>query len=97
MIYKKYENGLDFLIPSSAVGFTPAPSTINFPAMNITRFNNAFTKVGGEAPSGTYWTATECKDGTEYKQATVTITGNKFQLNLKAKTSTAKIRPFIQF
>ena len=97
-IYKKYENGLDFLIPSSAVGFTtPAPSTINFPAMNITRFNNAFTKVGGEAPSGTYWTATECKDGTEYKQATVTITGNKFQLNLKPKTSTAKIRPFIQF
>ena len=96
-IFRKYESGPDFLIPSSAVGFTPAPSTINFPAMNITRFNNAFTKEGGTPPSGTYWTSSECKDGTEYKQATVTISGGKYHLGLKSKTETAKIRPFIQF
>ena len=65
--------------------------------MNITLFNQAFTKVGGTPPSGTYWTSLECKDGTEYKQATVTISGNKLQLDLKPKTSTAKIRPFISF
>ena len=95
--YMKYQMvHLGFLIPSGATGFTPAPSTINFPTMDIARFNNAFTKVGGKAPSGTYWTATECKDGTEYKQATVTITGNKFHLDLKPKTSTAKVRPFFQ-
>ena len=74
---------------------TPAPSSIVFPSLDMTRFNQAFTKVGGTPPSGTYWTATECQDGTEYKQATVTITGNKFHLDLKPKTSTAKIRPLI--
>ena len=83
-----------FLIPSGATGFTP---TINFPAMDMTYFNNAFTKEGGTPPSGTYWTSSECKDGTEYKQATITISGGKYHLGLKAKTETAKIRPFIQF
>ena len=83
-----------FLIPSGATGFTP---TINFPAMDMTYFNNAFTKEGGTPPSGTYWTSSECKDGTEYKQATVTISGGKYHLGLKSKTETAKIRPFIMF
>ena len=99
--FKKFTaaGGFRYFIPSNAAptGFTPAPSTIDIPAMNITLFNQAFTKVGGTPPSGTYWTSLECKDGTEYKQATVTISGNKLQLDLKPKTSTAKIRPFISF
>ena len=88
-----------FLSPSgaAATGFTPAPSTINFPAMDMTRFNDAFTKVGGTPPSGTYWTSTECKDGTEYKMATIEISGGKFHLDIKPKTSTAKVRPFITY
>jgi len=99
--YKQYRlTSFKFIVPSSAAstGFTtPAPSSIDFPSLDITYFNNAFTNEGGEAPSGTYWTATECKDGAEYKQATVTISGGKYHLGLKSKTETAKIRPFIQF
>ena len=97
--YRELEKGgFVYLIPSDAAtgSFTPAPSTINFPAMDMTRFNNAFTKVGGTPPSGTYWTSTECKDGTEYKMATITISSDgKFHLGLKSKTETAKVRPFI--
>ena len=63
----------------------------------MTRFNDAFTKVGGTPPSGTYWTSTECKDGTEYKMATIEISGGKFHLGLKSKTETAKVRPFISY
>lgn len=96
---KFYIDRFRFLIPSdaAATGFTPEPSTINFPAMDMTRFNDAFIKVGGTPPSGTYWTGTECKDGTEYKMATVTISGGKFHLDIKPKTSTAKMRPFIVY
>ena len=99
-IFNQYRtNVFRFLIPSgaAATGFTPAPSTINFPAMDMTYFNNAFTKEHGTPLSGTYWTCSECKDGTEYKQATVTISGGKYHLGLKSKTGTAKIRPFISF
>lgn len=98
-LYSRNNGTYKFLIPSSAAatGFTPAPSTINFPAMDMTRFNNAFTKVGGTPPSGTYWINTECKDGTEYKQATITISGGKYHLGLKSKTETAKIRPFTSY
>ena len=88
----------NFLSPSgaAAIGFTPAPSSVNFPAMDMTRFNDAFTKVGGTPPSGTYWINAECKDGTEYKMATITISSDgKFHLGLKSKTETAKVRPFI--
>ena len=97
--YSRNNTAYKFLIPSgaAATGFTPAPSTINFPAMDMTRFNNAFTKVGGTPPSGTYWINTECKDGTEYKQATITISGGKYHLGLKSKTETAKIRPFTHY
>ena len=100
--YKTYFNSGDkyqFLSPSgaAATGFTPAPSSVNFPAMIMTRFNDAFTKVGGTPPSGTYWTRTECKDGTEYKMATIEISGGKFHLDIKPKTSTAKVRPFIKY
>ena len=98
-LYGRNNGTYKFLIPSgaAATGFTPAPSTINFPAMDMTRFNAAFTKVGGTPPSGTYWMSTECKDGTEYKQATITISGGKYHLGLKSKTETAKIRPFIYY
>ena len=99
--YKIYVSNYDygFLIPSSAAttGFTPAPASVNFPAMDMTRFNDAFTKVGGTPPSGTYWTNQECKVGTEYKMATIEISGGKFHLDLKSKTETAKIRPFIAY
>ena len=96
--FKKFwgPQSFSYLTPSGAAvtGFTPAPSTINFPAMDMTRFNQAFTKVGGTPPSGTYWTSTECKDGSEYKQVTITISSDgKFHLGLKSKTETAKVRP----
>ena len=88
-----------FFAPSgaAAMGFSPAPSTVNSPAMDMARFNNAFTKEGGTPPSGTYWTYMECKDGTEYKMATIEISGGKFHLGLKSKTETAKVRPFIYY
>ncbi len=98
-LYSRNSTTYKFLIPSgaAATGFTPAPSTINFPAMDMTHFNAAFKKVHGTVPSGTYWISTECKDGTEYKQATITISGGKYHLGLKSKTETAKIRPFIYY
>ena len=91
------EKGYAFFAPSgaAATGFSPAPSTANFPAMDMARFNNAFTKEHGTAPSGTYWTGMECKVGSEYKMATIEISGGKFHLGLKSKTETAKVRPII--
>lgn len=88
-----------FLIPesASATDFTPSPSSINFPQMDMTRFNAAFTKVGGDPMMGTYWTNTECKDGSEYKQVVVNVGGSRYSISLAPKNSTAKIRPFIQF
>ena len=100
--YVSYEvsgKGYAFFAPSgaAATGFSPAPSTANFPAMDMARFNNAFTKEGGTPPSGMYWTYMECKDGTEYKMATIEISGGKFHLGLKSKTETAKVRPVIYY
>ena len=100
--YLSYSNsvkGYAFFAPSgaAATGFTPAPSTANFPAMDMTRFNRAFTNVGGTPPSGTYWTYMECKDGAEYKMATIEISGGKLHLGLKSKTETAKVRPIIYY
>ena len=94
-----WNSGYAFFAPSgaAATGFSPAPSTANFPAMDMARFNNAFTKEGGTPPSGTYWTYMECKDGTEYKMATIEISGGKFHLGLKYKTETAKIRQVILY
>ena len=88
-----------FFAPSgaAATGFSPAPSTANFPAMDMARFNNAFTKEGGTPPSGTYWTGMECKVGSEYKMATIEVSGGKFHLGLKSKTETAKVRPIIYY
>ena len=100
--YLSYSNsvkGYAFFAPSgaAATGFTPAPSTANFPAMDMTRFNRAFTNVGGTPPSGTYWTYMECKDGAEYKMAMIEISGGKLHLGLKSKTETAKVRPVITY
>ena len=93
------DGGYTSFAPSgaAATGFSPAPSTANFPAMDMTRFSRAFTNVGGTPPSGTYWTYMECKDGTEYKMATIEISGGKFHLGLKSKTETAKVRPVITY
>ena len=89
-----------FVLPDRGTytpGFPYAASTINFPDIDITRFNQAFTKVGGTPPSGTYWTNSEIKEGTEYKMATITFSGNKIHLDFKSKTETAKVRPFMQY
>lgn len=88
-----------FLIPesASATDFTPSPSSINFPQMDMTRFNAAFTRVGGDPMMGTYWTNTECKDGSEYKQVVVNVGGSNYSISLASKNSTAKIRPIIKF
>ena len=88
-----------FLIPegASATGFDPSPSTINFPMMDDSRFDAAFTRVNGDPMMGTYWTNTECKDGSEYKQVVVNVGGSNYSISLASKNSTAKIRPFIQF
>ena len=100
--YLSYVNsgkGYAFFAPSgaAATGFSPAPSTANFPAMDMARFNRAFTNVGGTPPSGTYWTSMECKVGSEYKMATIEISGGKYHLGLKSKTETAKVRPVIYY
>jgi len=97
--YKKfYTDAFGYLIPSGgSAGFSTPPSSINFPTMNMTIFNQAFTKVGGTPPSGTYWTTSECKVGSEYKMATVTYSGNQVHLGIQSKTSTAKVRPFISY
>lgn len=88
-----------FLIPegASATGFYPTPSTINFPMMDKSRFDTAFTRVGGDPMMGTYWTNTECKDGSEYKQVVVNVGGSNYSISLQPKNSTAKIRPIISF
>ena len=93
--YWNSRKGYAFFAPSgaAATGFSPAPSTANFPAMDMTRFKHAFEKEGGKAPSGTYWTCMECKVGSEYKMATIEISGGKLHLGLKSKTETAKVRP----
>ena len=88
-----------FLIPegASATGFYPTPSTINFPMMDKSRFDAAFTRVNGDPIVGTYWTDTECKDGSEYKQVVVNVGGSQYSISLQPKNSTAKIRPIIWF
>jgi len=92
---KTFSYDFSYLIPSDAPanGFS---SFIQFPQMNITRFNGAFTKVGGTAPSGLYWTSEECVDGSEYKQATIEI-GGSYSFDLLSKTSHAQVRPFIRY
>ena len=90
--------GYDFsyLIPSNApeTGFMGASP--NFPPMDMTRFNKAFTDAGGTAPSDVYWTRTECQDGGNYKQGIISI-GGGYNFDLRSKTSIARVRPFIKY
>ena len=95
----QYPEDYSFLIPegASATDLTPSPSSINFPQMDMTRFNAAFTRVGGDPMMGRYWTNTECKDGSEYKQVVINVGGGDYSISLVPKNSTAKIRPIIFF
>ena len=87
----------NYLIPAGAstTGFTPGPSNINFPSMNMTRFNKAFTDAGGTAPQGRYWLDTEVNDGGQAKQVVIDIT-DRYYINFASKQSSAKIRPVIR-
>ena len=69
---------------------------LNFPSMDMTRFNKAFTDVGGTAPSGSYWTSNECQEGSEYYQGVMSITGG-YGFGMTSKTNTAQVRPFIRY
>lgn len=95
----QYPGDYSFLIPegASATDLTPSPSSIIFPQMDMTRFNAAFTRVGGDPMMGRYWTNTECKDGSEYKQVVINVGGSDYSISLAPKNSTAKIRPVIWF
>lgn len=88
-----------YLIPagvSSLTGFTPGPSNINFPSMNMTRFNKAFTDAGGTAPQGRYWLDAEVNDGGQAKQVVIDISSSGYRLDFVSKQSSAKIRPVIR-
>lgn len=65
--------------------------------MDMVSFNKAFTDVGGTAPTGTYWTDIECQDGSNYKQAQISVNSTGFGLGLGDKTIPAKVRPFIRY
>ena len=85
----------DYLTPAGAstTGFTPGPSFINFPSMNMIRFNKAFTDAGGTAPQGRYWLDTEVNDGGQAKQVVIDISSSGYRLDFASKQSSAKIRP----
>ena len=87
----------NYLTPAGAstTGFTPGPSNINFPSMNMTKFNKAFTDAGGTAPQGRYWLDTEVIDGGQAKQVVIDIT-DRYYINFASKQSSAKIRPVIR-
>lgn len=88
----------NYLTPAGAstTGFTPGPSWINFPSMNMTRFNKAFTDAGGTAPEGRYWLDTEVNDGGQAKQVVIDISSSGYRLDFASKQSGAKIRPVIR-
>ena len=91
-----YPNNFSYLIPTSAPATGFIGASPNFPSMDMTRFNKAFTDVGGTAPSGTYWTKNECQDGTYYMQGTMSITSG-YNFGMTSKTNTARVRPFIRY
>ena len=98
--YYGYDNTryFKYLIPAGAsnTGFTPGPSNINFPSMNMTRFNKAFTDAGGTAPEGRYWLDAEVDDGGQAKQVVIDISSSGYRLDFVSKQSSAKIRPVIR-
>ena len=95
--YSYGDKYFEYLIPAGAstTGFTPGPTNINFPIMNMTRFNKAFTDAGGTAPQGRYWLDTEVNDGGQAKQVVIDIT-DRYYINFASKQSSAKIRPVIR-
>lgn len=93
--YSYGDKYFEYLIPAGASGFTPGPTNINFPIMNMTRFNKAFTDAGGTAPQGRYWLDTEVNDGGQAKQVVIDIT-DRYYINFASKQSSAKIRPVIR-
>ena len=88
----------NYLIPAGAstTGFTPGPTNINFPIMNMTRFNKAFTDAGGTAPEGRYWLDTEVIDGGQAKQVVIDISSSGYRIDFASKQSNARIRPVIR-
>lgn len=86
----------NYLIPAGATGFTPGPTNINFPSMDMTRFNKAFTDAGGTAPQGRYWLDTEVNDGGQAKQVVIDVSSSGYRIDFASKQSSAKIRPVIQ-
>lgn len=92
---RNYPNNFSYLIPTNAPA-TGFGASVVFPSMDMTRFNKAFTDVGGTAPSGSYWTSNECQDGGNYMQGTMFI-GAGYSFQLTSKTNTAQVRPFIRY
>ena len=96
-MYDDFPTDFSYLIPANApaTGFTG--TNVTFPSMDMTRFNKAFTDVGGTAPMGPYWTATECKEGSDYNQATMSVGGSGYAFGLLPKNYSASVRPFIRY
>ncbi|MFC2654999.1 MAG: hypothetical protein ACFN0J_09955, partial [Segatella salivae] len=92
---RNYPNDFSYLIPTSAPA-TGFGGGVGFPSMDMTRFNKAFTDVGGTAPSGAYWTSNECQEGSEYYQGVMSITGG-YNFGMTSKTNTVQVRPFIRY
>ena len=95
--YHSFGTDFSYLIPANAPATGFSGAYVSFPAMDMTRFNKAFTDVGGTAPMGTYWTSTECKEGSDYNQATMDVGGSSYMFGLSPKNSSASVRPFIHY
>lgn len=92
---RNYPNNFSYLIPTYAPA-TGFGANVVFPSMDMTRFNKAFTDVGGTAPSGSYWTRNECQDRGNYMQGIMFI-GGGYSFQLTSKTNSAQVRPFIRY
>lgn len=91
-----YPADYTYLIPSNAPATGFMGANVTFPSMDMTRFNKAFTDVGGTAPNGSYWTSTECKDGSDYNQVIMGV-GGGYSFGLMPKNTSASVRPFIHY
>ena len=91
-----YPADYTYLIPSNAPATGFMGANVTFPSMDMTRFNKAFTDVGGTAPNGFYWTSTECKDGSDYNQVIMGV-GGGYSFGLMPKNTSASVRPFIHY
>lgn len=95
--YHHIPTDFSYLIPANAPATGFSGANVTFPSLDMTRFNKAFTDVGGTAPMGPYWTSTECKDGSDYNQATIGFIGSTCNFGLLPKNSSASVRPFIHY